>query len=230
MLFAAISFIVFIRMWGNIRRQLDRKNRKGELYYATHHHLIPLYIISGINLVILIVLCSFVTVLWQNTQREALRPAAEQAARVAEDTYIPVQTSPAEKKQYIPSASIRFPIGDTYNLLRYSYEPGITRTPSSSTIILTTHDTVNNYSRLLMDNPQLATSITSQKKHCIPLFVIRFQAGAVPAGGFVPTGDIRLRDGRTAYIHKNANCVPGNTADMNALDDIENVVLSIESY
>lgn len=217
-------------MWDKIRSQFNRKNRSGELYYATHHHLIPLYVISGISLIVMLVLCCFVAVLWQNSEREFLRPGVELTVRTAYDTYIPITTAPVEKKQYVIDANVRFPILNPSNLLRYSYVPGIGQAKTSSSIILTTEQTLRDYARPLQDNPERAARLTSILQQCSRLYVIRFAPGVVPLGGFSPLQDVKLKDGRTAYVHKNATCVPGTTESMNRLDEVEKTVLAIESY
>src|SRR5690349_6212104 len=132
-------------MWDKIRRQFDRKNRSGELYYATHHHLIPLYVLVGICLVALLMMSSFVAVMWSNTQRDVNQATASVAIKAVNDLYLPAVVSPTEKKQYVYSAAVRFPITDPYNTFRYSFDPGLAGSRTSSTVVLTTVQTLQEY-------------------------------------------------------------------------------------
>lgn len=211
-------------------RLRKKSNINRELTYASHHHLIPLYALSGTAITAVIVVGCFVTVLWQNNQTEALKPAIQTAVNAVEGQYLPAVVSPAEKKQYIYPANIRFAITDPYNTFRYNFDPGIAGTPTSATIQLTTNADLRNMERAALRNPAQGSQIMNRLQRCKTLYVVRFVAGVTPYGGFVPLEQVKLKDGRTAYVHKNSECIPQTTDDMNTLDNIEAAVLSIESY
>jgi hypothetical protein len=62
------------------------------------------------------------------------------------------------------------------------------------------------------------------------LYIIRFAPGLPPEGGFTPLKDVKLKDGRTAYIQKNISCVPSSVQAMNQLDQTEKDILAVESF
>jgi hypothetical protein len=213
---------------------MKRKNRESglvrEYSYASHHHLIPLYVLIGLLVVAFLVVVCFVSVLWQNNQREILRADANTAVQAHRSTYLTAAISPAEKKQYVYSASVRFPVDDPYNVFRYSYDPGISRTKTSSIITISTSRTIQQLEAPVLGNPAKAWDYIPDLQQCSRLYVIRFEPGVTPYGGFAPLKDIKLKDGRTAYVHKNTMCVPRSTQAMNDLDAIEKNILAIESY
>lgn len=217
-------------MWDFLLTKKEKKELGREFSYATHHHLVPLYAISGVLIVALIVLGCFLTILWQQfNEREAFRPLAALSVQAHEDLYVPAVIVPAEKKQYIPSANIRFMTDDPYNAFRYEFDPGLAASKTSSTIILTTYRTLQELKAPIISDPSRVQHITKLQQ-CSRLYVIRFEPGLTPFGNFAPLKDVKLKDGRTAYLHKNAGCVPSSTQEMNRLDTLEKTVLSIESY
>lgn len=215
-------------MWKLRRSKKNDLNR--ELTYASHHHLIPLYALCGTTMLGVLVLACFIVPLWQDMQQNSRRPQVETTITNVENKYLPTAISPAEKKQYIYAANVRFKLTNPYNTLRYSYDPGIGNTPTSATIVITTSSIMNTYEQQLRANPKSLATYAPQFQQCSQLYTIRFQPGAVPTGGFQPLQEVKLKDGRTAYIHQNATCVPSSTAAMDTLDDVESAVLSIESY
>ena len=48
-------------------------------------------------------------------------------------------------------------------------------------------------------------------------------------GGFSPLTQVKLKDGRTAYIHKNTNCLT-ETNDGNETAALETTLQTVESY
>lgn len=217
-------------MWEKLRRQFDSRNRRGEVYYATHHHLVPLYVLIGILIVTVIFLGSYVSVLWKNVDRDAWLNTARAVIDANDKLYLPATVNPGDKKQYVYSANVRFPASDPYDSLRYSFDPGAAGTATSSTVVITTEDTLQDYTQPLLARPEMQAELVPPLQQCSKLYAIRFEPGVVQFGGFTPLQEIRLRDGRTAYIHKNTSCVPKSTAAMNRLDKIEKVVLGVESY
>lgn len=217
-------------MWEKIRRQFDRTNRSGELYYATHHHLVPLYVLLGAVIVALIFMGSYVSILWKNVDRDALLTSARYVIDANEGLYLPTVINPLEKKQYVHSANIRFPLADPYNSVRYSFDPGAAGTTTSSQVVITTDQTLREYASPLLANPEKSPEHTQSLQQCTKLYAVRFEPGLVSFGGFTPLKEVKLKDGRTAYIHKNASCVPASTAAMNQLDKIEQTILGIESF
>jgi hypothetical protein len=217
-------------MWDKIRRQFDRKNRSGELYYATHHHLIPLYALVGITMILTIVTSLFVAVLWHDTKNNETLKLANTVADTVDASYLPTTVSPTEKKQYVYSADVRFAIDSPYDTLLYSFDPGQAGTKTSATIALTASSRINKFVVAMNHDPEHAGTYAGQLSKCAKLYIIRFQPGAIAEGGFAPLTEVKLKDGRTAYVHKNSRCVPGSTADMNAIDKVERSVLTIESF
>lgn len=201
-----------------------------EYRYASHHHLIPLYILSGISIVALVVISCFLVVLWQNGLRESFRPAAGSVIQNVENQYIPAAVQPAEKKQYIYSASVRFPISDPYNTLRYAYDPGINPTRTSAVLTLTTSPTLQALEAPILQSPDRTSNLEARLQECARLYVIRFEPGLTAYGNFAPLKEVPLKDGRTAYIHKNTSCVPSSVQAMNQLDSVEKDLLAIESF
>jgi hypothetical protein len=200
-----------------------------EYRYASHHHLIPLYILSGIAIVTILVLSCFIGVMWQTQQRDSFRPAALNTIQTVESLYVPASVQPAEKKQYIYSANIRFPLSDPYQTLRYAYDPGTAATNTSATITLTTSPILQMLEAPLMQNPS-NPDFNTNLQQCAKVYVIRFIPGATPFGNFAPLKDIKLKDGRTVYVHKNTACVPTSVQEMNQLDGIEKNILGVESF
>jgi hypothetical protein len=203
-----------------------------EYFYASHHHLIPLYILSGVILSILVIGC-YTAVLWQNAQREALRPLASLSVSAVEDLYAPAVVVPTEQKQYIYNAFIRFPVASSSNsgdTLRYNFDPGVAPSRTSSTISLSTTNVMQAYRTLVINNPEKAVHNITKLQECSRQYVIRFVPGLVPFGGYTSLADVKLKDGRTAYIHKNVNCVPATTNAMTSIDAVEKSLLAIESY
>jgi hypothetical protein len=201
-----------------------------EYRYASHHHLIPLYVLTGISIVTLMVLGCFLATLWQNGVRESHRTNANFVIANVENSFLPGIVNPIEKKQYIYSANVRFPVTDPYQNLLYAYDPGSELVKTAPAITLTTSTTLHEYAAPLLNNPSLVDRYAATLHKCTQLYIIRFVPGLIPSGGFTSLKDVRLKDGRTAYIHKNATCVPGSTKAMTALDELEKVVTSIESY
>lgn len=220
-------------MWDKLRklRLWHRKNGiDRELMYASHHHMLPLYALSATAVTGVLVLGCFVGVLWQDSQTAALKPAIDTAVRATDSQYLPTTISPTDKKQYIYAANIRFAALDPYNTLRYNYDPGIGSTPTSTTLLLTTQNDLSNLESAALRSPKNSSVLLQRLEQCKSLYAIRFVPGVTPFGGFAPLKEIKLKDGRTAYVHKNSQCVPTSTQDMNALDNIETAVLSVESY
>lgn len=223
-------------MWDKLHktRLWQRWHKKSgfdrELTYASHHHMLPLYALSATAITGVLVVGCFVTVLWQNNQTEALKPVINTAVQAVDSQYLPTTINPTEKKQYIYPANIRFAALDPYNLLRYNYDPGIAGTPTSATLLITTQNDLKNLESAALANPKDSNALLDKLQQCKSLYAIRFVPGVTPFGGFAPLQEVKLKDGRTAYIHKNSQCVPTSTEDMNALDNIETAVLSIESY
>jgi hypothetical protein len=203
---------------------------KAEYRYASHHHLVPLYALSGLAILTIVVLGCFVIVLWQANQRESFRPAAENTVSMVDSQYLPAVIVPSEKKQYVYSANVRFPISDPYNVLRYAFDPGVAGTPASATITLTTNRTLQSFKAYALQHPERVNDYSARLQECSRLYVIRFVPGLLPYGGFTPLAEFHLKDGRTAYIHKNATCVPDSVQTMNDLDKTEKVILAVESY
>lgn len=202
----------------------------GEYYYASHHHLIPLYVLSGIAILALLVLGCFVAVLWQNNDRSSYMPAVNTTISSVENLYLPAAINPSEKKQYIYPSQTRFAITDPYDTLRYTYDPGMQGTPASSTITLTTSKTLQELEAPMLHRPEAVHSYSPKLQQCARLYVVRFEPGVTAYGGFAPFRDVKLNDGRTAYIHKNINCVPSTTDGMTTIEKVEKTILSIESY
>jgi hypothetical protein len=217
-------------MWDKLLKRNKKSTYVREYNYASHHHLIPLYILSGITILTLLVMGCFVTVLWQTSQREAFRPLAAMSVDTIENLYLSAVVVPAEKKQYVYSANVRFPVSDAYDTFRYSYDPGVAKSRTSSTITLTTTKMLHDYESLIINNPQKATAYLPKLQECSRLYVIRFEPGLVPFGGFSSIGEAKLKDGRVAYIHKNVNCVPSSTEAMTVADGLEQNLRAIESY
>lgn len=213
-----------------MKRKTKESGLSAEFNYATHHHLIPLYIVSGVLVLLLLIIGCYVTILWQNSQREALRPSARLAVESIENLYLQTAVSPVEKKQYVYSANVRFPVTDAYKTLRYTYDPGLTGTKTSSTIGLSTSQILQQYETPVLNNLGSSYDYIAQLQRCSRLFVVRFEPGVTPYGGFSPLQDVKLKDGRTAYVHKNINCVPKTTQAMTELDEIQKIILAIESY
>jgi hypothetical protein len=201
-----------------------------EYRYASHHHLIPLYILSAVALLGFIVLTCFVMIFWQNTERDSYRPTVESTITSAENSYIPTTISPTEKKQYIYSANIKFPINNPYDTFRYAYDTGQNLTPTSPSITLTTTRTLQSLETALRSDPAKVNSRSARFQECARLYTIRFVGGSSMYGGFTPLKDIKLKDGRTAYIQKNMSCVPDSVQAMNELDMIEKDISAIESF
>lgn len=201
-----------------------------EYSYASKHHLVPLYFLSGVALLGFLVLLCFVVVFWQNTERDGFKSTVESIITNAENLYIPTTIVPTEKKQYVYSANIRFPISSPYDTLRYSYDPGINSSPTSPTIVLTTTSTLQSLEAALRKNPERINQYSTSFQTCARLYVIRFTPGDIAYGGFIPFKQIKLKDGRTAYIQKNATCVPDSTQAMNQLDEVEKDLSAIESF
>jgi hypothetical protein len=201
-----------------------------EYRYASHHHLIPLYALSGVAILALLVLGCFIGVLWQSSQNESYRPAAASTVSTIESLYLPTAISPTEKKQYVYSANVRFPANNPYDTLRYAYDPGIAATSTSSTITITTTRTLQTMETAVLQHPEKINEYDSRFQQCARLYVIRFVAGVTPYGGLTPLKDVKLKDGRTAYIHKNSTCVPDSVQAMNQLDNTEKDILAIESF
>lgn len=218
------------RMWEKIRRQFDRSNRSGELYYATHHHLIPLYVLVGICLVAILVMACYLSVAWQGGQREAWRSASEMAIDANKNLYLPSAVVPVEKKQYIYSANLRFPVNNPYDQIRYSFDPGNNPTATSGSIGVTTDWALRELESPIMNNPERIFDYIPQLQQCSKLYVIRFVSGSLPDGGFAPLQDIRLKDGRTAYVHKNITCIPESTVMMHEQDKLETILKAAESF
>jgi hypothetical protein len=217
-------------MWEKLRRQFDRSNRSGELYYATHHHLVPLYVLVGICMLAILVMASYLTVAWQGGQREAWRSVSQMVIDANKNVYLAATVVPAEKKQYVYSANVRFPIDNPYDQLKYSFDAGTGASRTSSSIGISTDWALRELEAPIMNNPEKAFDYVPTLQQCSKLYVIRFEAGSLPEGGFAPLQDIRLKDGRTAYIHKNVSCVPKSTATMNEQDKLEAVLKAVESF
>jgi hypothetical protein len=219
-------------MWGlyTVKKHRDASGLAKEYSYASHHHLIPLYVLGGITLLVLIVVGCYVSILWQSYQRDVNRDTAFASVENVENLYISTDISPSEKKQYVYSANVRFATSDPYNNLRYQYDPGINGSKTSSTLTFTTTPTLRSLSIAVENNPARLPVTLPRLQECSRLYVVRFEPGVTTYGGFAPLKDIKLKDGRTAYIHKNTNCVPQSTQAMNQLEEIEKTILSIESY
>lgn len=201
-----------------------------EYYYASHHHLIPLYVLSGISLLAVLVMGCFLAVLWESNERDIYTPYAHYNIRALENEYLPAAVEPAEKKQYLFPAAVRFAVDDPYDILRYSYDPAVPAIKTTSTFTLTTSKTLQDIAAPMFSNPEKIPEYLPRMVQCAKLYILRFEPGATPDGGFVPFKDIALKDGRTAYVHKNTGCVPNSTQAMNALEKIEKIILSVESY
>lgn len=212
------------------RKPSTEDTLKREYHYATHHHLIPLYAIVAIVILATLVMGCFTAVLWQISQKNSWQTSANQTIADTENLYVPAALSPAEKKQYIYPASIRFPLADPYNTLRYSYDPGSPNAPNSSTIVITTDQTLRSLEAPIRQNPWRVSDMEPNLQQCSRLFIIRFVHGDVPYGGFEPVQDVKLKDGRTATISHNIQCVPSSTAAMNQLDELQQVITAVESY
>lgn len=208
----------------------NRQSLSREYSYASHHHLIPLYVLAGINLLGVLVLGCFLTVLWQNSERDSFLPLAQAHITGVENQYISTAVEPVEKKQYMFPAAVRFAVNDPYDTMRYNYEPAAQAVRTTDTFTLTTSKTLQELEAPLRNNPQKSNAYLSRLQQCARLYVIRFEPGVTTYGGFAPLQEVKLKDGRTAYIHKNASCVPTSTQAMNTLDKIEKIILSIESY
>lgn len=213
-----------------MKRNIDNEFTR-EYRYASRHHLIPLYVLSGVLLVALIVTGCFVAVLWNISEQNAARLSSARSIGLYTQTYYPADVAPAEKKQYIYQANIKF-VADNPNIgIRYNFDPGIsasaTKTSSTTTISTEKHMveliTKSTYNAL-------SPNVTEQLQRCSRLFIIRFEPGVTAAGGFVIHKQVKLKDGRTAYIHKNSSCVPKSTQAMNDIDAVDRVVSSIESF
>jgi hypothetical protein len=201
-----------------------------EYYYASHHHLIPLYVLVGINMLAILVTGCFLAALWQNDERDSYLPSVNSNIRDLENLYLPAFIEPAEKKQYLYPAGIRFALDNPYDTLRYSYDPAAPMVRTANTYTITTTKTLQDLETPMLRNPKQGSALYSQAQQCARLYVVRFEPGVTTYGGFVPLQDVKLKDGRTAYIHKNTSCVPQTTQAMNNLDAIEKIVLSVESY
>lgn len=201
-----------------------------EYRYASKHHLIPLYFLSGVAILGFVVLLCFVMVFWQNTERDSFRSTVESTITNVENLYIPTTIVPSEKRQYVYSANVRFPISSPYNTFRYAYDPGINASPTSPTITLTTTRTLQSLEAQLRANPERIGTYSANFQTCARLYVLRFTPGDIAYGGFIPFKQIKLKDGRTAYIQKNATCVPDSTQAMNQLDEVEKDLTAVESF
>jgi hypothetical protein len=169
-------------------------------------------------------------VLWQSDQRQSYEPAASTAVQSVENLYLPASIQPSEKKQYIYSANVRFPISDPYSTLRYAYDPGINPATTSAILTLTTTRTLQTLEAPLKDRPDLSSALEARLQQCARLYIVRFEPGLTQYGDFAPLKEVRLKDGRTAYIHKNTECVPDSVQAMNQLDITEKDILAIESF
>ncbi|MDB5181518.1 MAG: hypothetical protein JWP13_281 [Candidatus Saccharibacteria bacterium] len=213
---------------------VKRKNKKSgltrEYDYASHHHLIPLYILSGVSILTLLVMGCYVSILWQANQRESLRSTANLSVEAVENIYIPTVVSAAEKKQYVYPSNVRFGLSGPYDTLRYEYDPGMTPSKTSSALSFTTSRVLATLAKPINSNPNRASDYISRLQQCARLYIVRFEPGLPPNGGFASLKDIKLKDGRTAYVHKNIACVPTSPQAMTELENIEKDILSVESY
>lgn len=219
-------------MWEKLMGKTKRTEHglAREYSYASHHHLIPLYALTGLAILALLVIGCYVSILWQSNERESFRSVANLSVKAVENLYVPTVISPTEKKQYIYPANVRLGVSSPYDTLRYEYDPGIGQTKTSSMLTLTTSNTLHDLTIPIINNPGRTFDYMPKLQRCSRLFVVRFEPGLPPQGGFAPVKDIRLKDGRTAYVHKNTACIPPSTQAMNTLENIEKDILGIESY
>jgi hypothetical protein len=217
-------------MWEIMKFKGGNQSLNRELSYASHHHLIPLYVLSGVAIAAIAVLGCFLAVLWQIQDNDKYLPQANTLVRNIESSYLPATIVPSEKKQYIYASNVRFATGDPYHGIRYAYDPGNSSNAAAGTLTVSTSGTLQELEQPLLRDPGKITDYAPRLQNCAKLYIVRFVPGATPEGGFAPLRDVRLQDGRTAYIHKNANCVPGSTRAMDTIDQVEKVILSIESY
>jgi hypothetical protein len=201
-----------------------------EYRYASRHHLVPLYILAGAAVLGVLVLICFTVVLWQSMQQDSNRMTVESTIQSAENLYLPTTISPAEKKQYVYSANIRFPISSPYNAFRYAYDPGVAGTSTSASLMVSTDRNLQGLESQLRKYPDKIDTYSASFQQCAKLYIIRFAPGLPPEGGFAPLKDIKLKDGRTAYIQKNITCVPSSVQAMNQLDQTEKDILAVESF
>lgn len=213
-----------------MKKKSPEAELKREFRYASHHHLIPLYVLAGAAIVAILVLSCFVIVLWQVLQDNSHEPAAVNAVSALEQQYLPATVSPIEKKQYVYSANVRFPVSDPYNTFRYTYDPGQDNTKTSAVITLSTSQVLQKFESPLLQDPAHSSKYIWNMQECTRLYVIRFQPGVTQFGGFTPLKDVPLKDGRTAYIHKNTMCVPDSSAAMDVIETLDAEVSSIESF
>jgi hypothetical protein len=214
-----------------VKRKTKSPERAGEFYYATHYHLIPLYVISGVLIVAMLLMGCYLRFLWTTEQANAFARTGPLMAQGAEDSLLQMTMNPADKKQYVAAANIRFTSTDPYQIMRYSYDPGDALVKNGAAIGVTTSSVIRRFEEPLMHNltPQNFDYV-NRFQQCTKLYVIRFQAGATQYGGYSPFKDVKLKDGRTAYIHKNTNCLNDTIGDSAEIKQLEATLLTIESY
>src|SRR4051812_28115132 len=125
-------------MWEKIIRKFKKPARDSELYYAAHYHFLPLYIISGLLIVAVIVIGLYVRLLWVSDNQNQWHTVGASFIRSNDERFLSASANPADKKQYVYPASVRFTSADPYQIIRYTYNPGDTPDKAGVTLGLTT--------------------------------------------------------------------------------------------
>jgi hypothetical protein len=216
-------------MWGK-RQTKSQKGVQGEIYYATHYHLIPLYVICGLLIVVTLVMGCFVRFIWQNQQTGVWQQTGANIIAANNDRFLAATAEPADKKQYIYPVNIRFMTIDPYQQLRYTYDPGASASTNTATVGITTSDLLKAAGQPLQNLGPRNFNIVNQLQECSRLYVIRFQPGSTQYGGFTPFITVKLKDNRTAYVYKNTSCINDQMDGAQLVSDLETTIRSIESY
>lgn len=217
-------------MWGKKQQKSSGRSATSELYYATHYHLIPLYIICGLLIVAVLLMACYERFLWVAHQDDTARRIASTTIQATENLFLPTVTDQTDKKQYVYPSNIRFTTTDPYQTLRFTYSPGSSADKNGASIGIVTSGLLQSLEMpLRQDRAKLAGNILKLEQ-CSRLYVIRFQPGVTQYGGFSPFKDIKLKDGRTAYMHKNTNCLPEIDDSTKPVAALETTLQTIESY
>jgi len=216
-------------MWGT-RLKGRRPSKNSELYYATHYHLVPLYVLSGILLIGMLLMACYVRFLWASQQNSDFQHLGEMTARSTDNLFLPAVPNVADKKQYVYPVNIRFTSTDPYQELRYSYDPGSSNDKDGAAIGITTTRLLQNLEAPLQNVGPSNFNLVTQLQECSKLYVLRFEPGSTQYGGFTPFAQIALKDGRTAYIHKNTNCIPEADDGGGDVVSLEAMLKTVESY
>ena len=217
-------------MWGKLLRKSRRRQKDNELYYATHYHLVPLYVLSGILLIGLLLMGCYVRYLWAAQQNAGFQRLGDLSAKAVDDQFLTAVVNPTDKKQYVYPASVRFTTADPYQQLRYSYDPGSTNDRNGMAIGITTSQLLRDMEQPLQNLRPKNFNLVSQLQICSKLYVLRFEPGVTQYGGFTPFAQITLKDGRTAYLHKNTNCLTETNDGGVTIASLEKMLKTVESY